>query len=115
MALLAEKIPAAEALEWGLVNRVVADEELLDAAPARSPRGSRPGRRSPTRPASALLNAAAYPDLAAQLDREAVAQQGCAESEDFGIGVMGFLTKQTRGVQGQLRSRRRRPARASHG
>ena len=41
-----------------------------------------------------LLNSALYPDLAEQLDREAVAQQGCAGSEDFGIGVMAFLSKQ---------------------
>jgi len=32
MMLLAERLPAQKALEWGLVNRVVPQEELLDEA-----------------------------------------------------------------------------------
>ena len=93
MILLAEKLPAPQALEWGLINRVVADDELQSAAGeiaarfAAGPTGSYAASKR-------LLNAACYPDLAAQLDREAVEQQGRAESEDFGIGVMAFLSKQ---------------------
>src|SRR3954454_467560 len=34
MALLGERVPAAEALEWGLVNRVHSDERLLEEATA---------------------------------------------------------------------------------
>lgn len=93
MALLAEKIPAPQALEWGLINRVVADGDLLAEAGELAEKMA--GGPTVSYAASKrLLNAAAYPDLAAQLDREAVAQQECAESEDFGIGVMGFLSKQ---------------------
>ena len=93
MILLAEKLPAPTALEWGLISRVVADDELQSAAGelaakfAAGPTGSYAASKR-------LLNAASYPDLAAQLDREAVEQQGRAESEDFGIGVMAFLSKQ---------------------
>ena len=92
MALLAEKIPAAKALDWGLVNRVVADDALLEVAGGIAEKFAAGPTLSYA--ASKRLVNAAYPDLAAQLDREAVAQQTCAESEDFGIGVMAFLSKQ---------------------
>lgn len=94
MAMLAEKIPAGQALEWGLVNRVVPDEDLdreaseLAERLARGPTGSYGASKR-------LLNQALWPDLAAQLDREAVAQQERAESEDFMIGVGAFLQKTT--------------------
>ncbi len=93
MAMLAEKLPAERALEWGLVNRVVADEELDAEATALAQRLAA-GPTGSYAASKRLLNAASYPDLAAQLDREAVEQQGRAESEDFGIGVMAFLSKQ---------------------
>ena len=92
MALLAERLSAARALEWGLINQVAAADELAATAEDL-------GRRLATGPtlsyaaSKRLLNAAAYPDLAAQLDREAVAQQAQAESEDFVAGVSAFLTK----------------------
>ncbi len=94
MALLAEKLPAERALEWGLVSRVVPDEELEAEATALAERLAA-GPTGSYASTKRLLNAACYPDLAAQLDREAVEQQSRAESEDFGIGVMAFLAKQT--------------------
>lgn len=93
MALLAERIPAERALEWGLINRVVADDELDAEAVALAERLAA-GPTGSYAASKRLLNAAAYPDLAAQLDREAVEQQGRANSEDFSIGVMAFLAKQ---------------------
>ncbi len=93
MALLAEKLPAERALEWGLVSRVVPDEELEAEATALAERLAA-GPTGSYASSKRLLNAASYPDLAAQLDREAVEQQARAESEDFGIGVMAFLSKQ---------------------
>jgi 2-(1,2-epoxy-1,2-dihydrophenyl)acetyl-CoA isomerase len=32
MMLLGERIPAAKALEWGMINRLVPDEQLMPAA-----------------------------------------------------------------------------------
>lgn len=93
MALLAEKVPAARALEWGLVNGVVPDEALEDEAGALAARLA----AGPTRSYAAskkLINASAYPELAKRLDEEAVTQQEMAESEDFQAGVMAFLQKQ---------------------
>jgi 2-(1,2-epoxy-1,2-dihydrophenyl)acetyl-CoA isomerase len=92
MGLLADRVPAAQALEWGLVNRVVPDGELIAATEeilARLVAGP-PGSYAATK---RLLNEAAYADLAAQLDREAVAQQECADSQDFVEGVVAFMQK----------------------
>jgi 2-(1,2-epoxy-1,2-dihydrophenyl)acetyl-CoA isomerase len=99
MALLAEKLPAEKALEWGLVNRVVAAEALAAEANALAEKLAA-GPTLSYAATKALLNSTLYPDLAGQLDREAVAQQSCAASEDFGIGVMAFLSKQTAEFKG---------------
>ena len=92
MAILAERLPAEQALEWGLINRVVADEQLGAEAEALAGRLAQGPTRSYAA-SKALLNASAYAGLAEQLDREAVAQQAQAESDDFVAGVGAFLTK----------------------
>lgn len=100
MAMLADRIPAEQALEWGLVDQVLDDDQLEAEALALAERLA----SGPTRSYAAskkLFNESALPDLAGQLDREAVAQQGQAETEDFGIGVMGFLSKQTPEFKGR--------------
>lgn len=92
MALLAERVSARQALEWGLVNRVAADAELLDAAreiAARLAAGP-PGAYAAIKQ---LLNDAAYEGFAEKLDREAVLQQQRADSADFVEGVLSFLQK----------------------
>ena len=38
MAMLGERVPAPKALEWGLINRVVSDETLVDEAAALADR-----------------------------------------------------------------------------
>ena len=65
MAMLGERVPADQALDWGLINRVVADDELGSASsalldnsptgrPARTPArsGCSTGGCTPTSPAS---------------------------------------------------------------
>ncbi len=92
IAYLGEKIPAARALEWGLVNRVVADAELTDnvtalaAKLASGPPGSYANIKR-------TINDQAYADFEEMLDREAVLQQGRAESADFMEGVLAFMQK----------------------
>ena len=92
IALLADRIPAAQALDWGLVNRVVADGQFtaatgeLAARLAAGPPGSYTAIKQ-------VLNDAAYADFAEALDREAVLQQERAASADFAEGVMSFLQK----------------------
>jgi 2-(1,2-epoxy-1,2-dihydrophenyl)acetyl-CoA isomerase len=92
MAMLGERIPALQALEWGLVNRVAADEafdaevdalaEQLATGPTRSYAG-----------AKRQLNAWIYPGMDEQLELEAQIQQEMAASGDFMEGVQAFLGK----------------------
>jgi 2-(1,2-epoxy-1,2-dihydrophenyl)acetyl-CoA isomerase len=92
MAMLGERVPAAKALEWGLVNRVVADDELrseagalaarLAAGPTRSYAGSK-----------RQLNAWRFARMAEQLELEATIQQELAGSPDFQEGVAAFVEK----------------------
>ncbi len=92
MAMLGERVPAPAALEWGLINRVVADEELEGAARELTRRLA----GGPTRAYAnikALLNRSVYPDLAAQLDAEADAQREQGQTTDFIEGVVAFAEK----------------------
>src|SRR5579862_3780114 len=72
MALLGERVPAAKALEWGMVNRVVPDAELMPTAMALATQVA-------TGPASLGLTrqtiwAALDSEWSAQLHREAMGQ-----------------------------------------
>ena len=92
MAMLGEKIPARQALEWGLINRVAADEDFereVDELAQRLANG-------PTRSYAGTkrqLNAWLYGRMDDQLALEADIQQQSAESGDFLEGVQAFLEK----------------------
>jgi 2-(1,2-epoxy-1,2-dihydrophenyl)acetyl-CoA isomerase len=92
IAYLGERIPAAKALEWGLINRVVAADELQGAA---SELASRLAAGPPGSYASIkrTINDRAYDGFEQLLDLEAVLQQERARSADFGEGVLAFLQK----------------------
>jgi 2-(1,2-epoxy-1,2-dihydrophenyl)acetyl-CoA isomerase len=92
MAMLGERVPAPQALDWGLVNQVVPDDQLEPAAGALLERLA----NGPTRSyagAKRLLNRRAYADLAGQLEAEADAQKEQGHSEDFIEGVLAFAEK----------------------
>jgi 2-(1,2-epoxy-1,2-dihydrophenyl)acetyl-CoA isomerase len=92
MAMLGERIPAPKAVEWGLINRVAADDafdaevdalaEQLATGPTRSYAGSK-----------RQLNAWIYAGMEDQLELEAEIQQQMAGSGDFMEGVQAFLGK----------------------
>jgi 2-(1,2-epoxy-1,2-dihydrophenyl)acetyl-CoA isomerase len=92
LALLGERLGAAQALDWGLVNRVWPDAEFgartdelvgrLAAGPTRSYAG-----------AKRELNSWLYDRMAAQLELEARTQQEVAGSADFLEGVTAFAEK----------------------
>jgi 2-(1,2-epoxy-1,2-dihydrophenyl)acetyl-CoA isomerase len=100
MALLGDRVPAATALEWGLVDDVLADDafdagvlELLDrlaAGPTLSYAGSK-----------RQLNAWLYAGLAEQLELEAAIQQQMAVSRDFAEGRSAFLGKRAPEFRGE--------------
>lgn len=92
MALLAERVPAAQALAWGMANRVAPDSELLavtaDLA-GRLAAGS-PGSHAAIKRS---LGAAAHARLEEILELEATLQQERADSDDFLEGVQAFREK----------------------
>jgi 2-(1,2-epoxy-1,2-dihydrophenyl)acetyl-CoA isomerase len=92
IAYLGERIPAARALEWGLINRVVADDELPGTAGELAARlaGGPPGAYANIK---RTLNDRAYAGLEDLLELEAVLQQERAESADFKEGVAAFMQK----------------------
>jgi 2-(1,2-epoxy-1,2-dihydrophenyl)acetyl-CoA isomerase len=92
IAFLGEKIPAAQALDWGLVNRVVPDGEIVAAAGALAARlaAGPPGAYAAMK---RTFNRHTFAHLEELLELETVLQQERAESADFGEGVMAFLQK----------------------
>jgi 2-(1,2-epoxy-1,2-dihydrophenyl)acetyl-CoA isomerase len=99
MALLGERVPAAKALEWGLVNRVTPDAECLSTALdlarelARGPR------------ALGLIRQTIWASLDAdwkdQLKAERDAQKIAGRTEDFREGVTAFLQKRPAAFSGR--------------
>ena len=92
MAMLGERVPARQALEWGLVNRVVPDAELEQAAGELLARLAAGPTRSYAN-IKRLLNRGRLADLAAQLDAEADAQREQGRTADFIEGVVAFAEK----------------------
>jgi 2-(1,2-epoxy-1,2-dihydrophenyl)acetyl-CoA isomerase len=92
MAVTAEKVPAARALEWGMVNRVVPGEALPEIARATALTLA----AGPTL-AYGLTKRAMYrsfgQDLEAALGYEAQLQEVASRSEDSHEGVSAFLDK----------------------
>jgi 2-(1,2-epoxy-1,2-dihydrophenyl)acetyl-CoA isomerase len=91
MTLLGERISAAKALEWGLINRVISDFELMSEATklahelAQGPASLGLIRRIMWRSLDA--------DLGEQLADEARTQNEAGRSKDFVEGVKAFLEK----------------------
>jgi 2-(1,2-epoxy-1,2-dihydrophenyl)acetyl-CoA isomerase len=92
MAMLGERIPALQALEWGLINRVAADDVFaaeVDALAERLATGPTASFAGSKR----QLNAWVHRGFQDQLELEAGIQQEMAASADFLEGVQAFLGK----------------------
>jgi 2-(1,2-epoxy-1,2-dihydrophenyl)acetyl-CoA isomerase len=92
MAMLGERVPAAQALEWGLVNfvhpdeRIRAEGDVLIEKLANGPTRSYAGTKE-------ALNRMLYPQMDEQLALEAELQHRLARTKDFFEGVGAFVEK----------------------
>ncbi|MFO1398600.1 MAG: enoyl-CoA hydratase-related protein [Burkholderiales bacterium] len=90
--LLAERFDAAQALAWGLVNRVVPAAEL-DAAIAAVVRNLLDAPLLAVRNAKRLMRESLGRTLSEQLAAEAVSFGACAATPDFAEGITAFFEK----------------------
>ncbi len=99
MMLLGEKIPAQKALEWGLVNRCVADADLLPTAKALALELA----NGPTK-TLAMIRKLGWDSLDnswdEQLHAERQAQRKAGRTEDFKEGVQAFFQKRPANFSG---------------
>lgn len=92
MMLLGEKLPAAKALEWGLINRCVPDAELMPTAMAIATELA----NGPTKTLG-MIRQMVWRSLDAdwneQLHDERTTQRLAGRTEDFVEGVQAFFQK----------------------
>lgn len=100
MMLLGERLPAGKAAEWGLISRVVPDEDLAGEAVALATRLA----QGPTVAYSLirrLARDAGQRSLPETLLAERAAQREAGETEDFKAAVMAFLQKRQPRFEGR--------------
>jgi 2-(1,2-epoxy-1,2-dihydrophenyl)acetyl-CoA isomerase len=92
MALLGDPVSASQALEWGLINRVVPDGKLMEETRSLAARLATGPTRSYANSKRALNNSV-LKIMEEQLDLEADIQSEMAQSSDFAEGVRAFVEK----------------------
>jgi 2-(1,2-epoxy-1,2-dihydrophenyl)acetyl-CoA isomerase len=100
MALLGQPITAEQAFEWGLINKVVPDDKLMDEAGALAKRLAAGPTRSYANSKRALNNSI-LKIMGEQLDLEAQIQSEMAGTADFTEGVQAFVEKRDPVFKGQ--------------
>jgi len=94
------KLTAVEALEWGLVSQVVADDAIADRAAELAATYA----AAPTRAigmTKRLLDSTHLATLDEQLELEAQLQAAATQTEDFREGVSAFLEKRSPSFSGR--------------
>ncbi len=100
MMMLGERIPAAQAAEWGLISRVVEDEALEPEALALATRLA----QGPTVAYGLIRRLAREAEqlpLTDALGAERIAQRDAGRTADFKGAVVAFLQKQTPTFEGR--------------
>ncbi|OLE53851.1 MAG: hypothetical protein AUG51_11230 [Acidobacteria bacterium 13_1_20CM_3_53_8] len=92
LMMTGDMVDARRAYEMGMINRVVADDDLMNEALAMAAKLAEAPTASIGR-IKWLLDASATSDFAAQLDLEHKAQVQSGQSQDFKEGVAAFLEK----------------------
>jgi 2-(1,2-epoxy-1,2-dihydrophenyl)acetyl-CoA isomerase len=100
LSMLGDKLPAEQAAQWGLIWRVVDDDQLM-------PEAIKLCAHFATQPTHALalmkkaLNASLDHNLDQQLEVERNLQRSAGQSEDFREGVKAFLEKRPARFKGK--------------
>ena len=92
LAMLGERLEAPRALEWGLINRVFADDELAEQTAALAARLAA-GPTSSYAGSKRQLNNWLYARMDEQLELEAQIQREMSGSSDFVEGAMAFVER----------------------
>jgi 2-(1,2-epoxy-1,2-dihydrophenyl)acetyl-CoA isomerase len=100
MALLGDPVSAEEALDWGLINRVVPDGKLMDETRNLARRMAKGPTRSYANSKRALNNSLMR-IMDEQLDLEAQIQGEMAQSGDFLEGIAAFVQKREPNFKGK--------------
>ncbi|MFH1059197.1 MAG: enoyl-CoA hydratase-related protein [Pseudomonadota bacterium] len=90
--LLGRVLTADEAFAWGMVNRVVADDHVLDEALAMAGQLAQSPRQA-LAATKALLNQAVLGDLETILEEERRAIMALADQPDFAEGIQAFFER----------------------
>jgi 2-(1,2-epoxy-1,2-dihydrophenyl)acetyl-CoA isomerase len=100
LSLLAEKLPAEKALEWGLINRVSDDGALMDDALKLAQRLA----DGPTQTLALIRKLywdSPHNSYEVQLDQEKQSQQRAGKTKDFVEGVLAFSQKRPAKFKGE--------------
>jgi 2-(1,2-epoxy-1,2-dihydrophenyl)acetyl-CoA isomerase len=100
LMLTNRRLSAAEALEWGLINEVVPDDELVGRA-AEVAKELAGGATLAFGKVKDLLNATFSESLETQMEREARAIADLTHSEDGREGIAAFLEKRAPEYRGR--------------
>ncbi|MEK9671373.1 MAG: enoyl-CoA hydratase [Rhodospirillaceae bacterium] len=100
IALLGDRFTVQEALQWGLINRIVPAADLAAETDKLASRLARAAGRANAE-AKALLNAASHASLKDQLDTEKAAFIRNTRTRDFFEGITAFTEKRKPGFKGE--------------
>jgi 2-(1,2-epoxy-1,2-dihydrophenyl)acetyl-CoA isomerase len=92
MSSMGSKVPAAKALEWGIVNRVVPEEKLDEEVKTITDYFA----NAPTKAVGMIkkmLNKSFHSSLEEMLEYEAYCQEIAGNSTDYKEGVSAFVDK----------------------
>jgi 2-(1,2-epoxy-1,2-dihydrophenyl)acetyl-CoA isomerase len=100
MMMLGERVSVEQALDWGMIGRVVADEALMPEAKALATRLAH-GPTAAYALIRKLARDSAHLSLSEALAAERVAQREAGRTEDFKQGVVAFLQKRPPSFDGR--------------